>query len=247
MILYLASIGNLVHSTTIRILFQVWALKSWLEVPSRMSKGRLLNALTRERVVRCTVVRSTRTQGSQMVRVSRSTRMAQFTKGTSMRANAMALAVVWPLKVKSFKVRSPMIRWTAMATSNGLTDPCTKVSGEMARRMEKASSTGIMGSYMKVNSRTMSAMDLACCIIHAERSSKECGRMARRTVGAFTHGLMEHSIMSFTLTGRSKAKECLKIAWCLSTTSGRPISHYRKRAWQQKNFWRTPRCLYIEI
>jgi hypothetical protein len=71
--------------------------------------------------------------------------------------------------------------------------------------------------------------------------------MARRTVGAFTHGLMEHSIMSFTLTGRSKAKECLKIAWCLSTTSGRPISHYRKRAWQQKNFWRTPLCLYIEI
>jgi hypothetical protein len=71
--------------------------------------------------------------------------------------------------------------------------------------------------------------------------------MARRTVGAFTLGLTEHSTMSSTLMGKSKEKECLKIARSLSTTSGRIISHFRKRVWQPKNSLQTLLCLYIDI
>ncbi len=94
-----------------------------------------------------------------------------------------------------------------MGTSNGQMDPCMRDSGLAARRTVEASSTGRTVSSMMASSRKMNAMATVCCTIHAAKSLKVSGRMAKRMADAYTHGQMVHSIMSFTSTERNREKE----------------------------------------
>ena len=86
-----------------------------------------------------------------------------------------------------------MIKWMVRAISNGLMEACLKVNGEVARRMEKANTTGRTGKSMKENSKTMNATALAFFITHVAKSLKGSGRTGRRMENVFTVGQMEPS------------------------------------------------------
>lgn len=91
-----------------------------------------------------------------------------------------------------------MIRWTGTDTFNGLMDLCTKVSGQEERRMEWASSTGLMGSYMKASLKIMNVMEQESSFILAGKSSMDSGKTGRKTEDAITPGLLALGTQLFT-------------------------------------------------
>ena len=91
-----------------------------------------------------------------------------------------------------------MIKWKATATFNGLTVLCTRANGPEARKTAKANSIGRTVNCMTVNSKTTNAMAWGSFTILVAKSSKDSGKMGRRTEDAYTLGRMGLGTISFT-------------------------------------------------
>jgi hypothetical protein len=71
----------------------------------------------------------------------------------------MDLEEEFHLKVKFIKEHSAMIKWKDLGFSNGQMVKCMKEIGNKEKRMGKGYFIGLMGKFMKENSKIMSAMD----------------------------------------------------------------------------------------
>ena len=104
-------------------------------------------------------------------------------------------------------------------------EACTKESGNLARKTVKESFIGLMGRFMRENSKITNATDKESYTTSVVRGLKVSGRVEKRMEDVFTRGLTELATQSSILMESAKVKALLKVLILALNNSRISISH----------------------